>query len=190
MNEVCGHLVRMGMFCGKSRGHGGGHRAAPIKQIVVRTVPIKQIVVTAPSPRVCCACGVDISHMSNRAKRCPKCKVQEHRSRTRHRRRNNEAGVIVEIISRSDLLNRDHGRCYICGITITIQIMQIEHVIPIARVKLHPEVTLHGVRACCPTCNLDKRDMDHAKYILWRWLSGQPVIQAPCAMHPEVAEDY
>ena len=102
------------------------------------------------------------------------------------RRRERKAEASYEDLTRQEIYDRDNGCCYICGIALTPEAAEVEHVIPLAKFSDFADdcedEPMSGLRLSCLDCNRGqggKHDRDPAEYALWRWRSGMPLVQAP-----------
>lgn len=59
------------------------------------------------------------------------------------------------VLSKSSLFYRDRGRCAYCSISLSLDTITRDHVMPLSR---GGKDTWENVVACCPTCNYLKRD--------------------------------
>jgi 5-methylcytosine-specific restriction endonuclease McrA len=63
------------------------------------------------------------------------------------------------------LLKDQDSKCYFCDSHITIDTIEVDHLIPVSRDGTNDYVNLSG---CCYFCNREKHDKTEEEYILWR----------------------
>lgn len=68
-------------------------------------------------------------------------------------RRARKRNQFVERVYRKKVHARDSGACYLCGNPVTLQEMNVEHVVPLSRGGLHGYA---NVRTSCSGCNTRK----------------------------------
>jgi len=57
-------------------------------------------------------------------------------------------------IDRQKVLNKYHGHCAYCGKPITLQSMQVDHIIPKARRHQHKEIDINNLSNLNPACRM------------------------------------
>lgn len=105
-----------------------------------------------PKPRLCCPhCGVEFQARKLTQRFCSeKCNSAAH-----HLKRGNGRlgpGRRREI-ERAYIIERDGGRCHLCGKVCEVAEIHLDHVVPLARGGDHSAANL---RVACATCNLSK----------------------------------
>lgn len=65
-------------------------------------------------------------------------------------------------VGRALLLERDDYACYICGAELTVETMQLDHVLPLSRGGAH---SAENLRSACGRCNSAKGRMTLAEYL-------------------------
>jgi 5-methylcytosine-specific restriction endonuclease McrA len=113
-------------------------------------------------PRLPCrACKrkIDKEYQANNRERA--------RERAKHRKALNEnIGYVNEHHQyRERLLNDQHGKCYFGGEHITIDTIEIDHLIPVSKGGTNEYKNLVG---CCYFCNREKHNKTEDEYRLWR----------------------
>jgi 5-methylcytosine-specific restriction endonuclease McrA len=117
--------------------------------------------------------------------------IRNGRARERYRERYQNDPEYRERVLRSwhkhreaeieaDYLNLMHldSRCYLCSGPLGDKPHQ-EHVWPVSRFAEMPEGFTSALRLACERCNLGKGAKSPAAYVLERWRSGLPIVQAP-----------
>jgi 5-methylcytosine-specific restriction endonuclease McrA len=77
------------------------------------------------------------------------------------RRRAKLAGATVEVFTREEIIARDKATCYLCDSVTRLEMIHLDHVIPLSRGGDHSRA---NVRVACATCNLAKGDLTEAEY--------------------------
>jgi 5-methylcytosine-specific restriction endonuclease McrA len=62
----------------------------------------------------------------------------------------------IEDIDRRVIIERDNSTCYICGKRVEKKVLQIDHVLPLAKGGPH---TYENLRVACALCNCRKSDL-------------------------------
>lgn len=77
----------------------------------------------------------------------------QYKARAAARRARKMGTSTVEVIYKSDIIERDKSICYLCGNLLAVQDVVLEHVVPLVRGGTH---TPNNVRVACSPCNLRK----------------------------------
>jgi 5-methylcytosine-specific restriction endonuclease McrA len=62
----------------------------------------------------------------------------------------------IEEIDRRVIIERDKSTCYLCGKRVEKKVLQIDHVLPLAKGGPH---TYDNLRVACALCNCRKSDL-------------------------------
>ena len=113
-------------------------------------------------PRRCPHCGVELTpkHRLDAVYCSERCNSAAHAAT---RKASWKVGSRQERVSRAYIVERDRGRCHMCGKPCRPSEIHLDHVIPLARGGTHsPE----NVRVACAFCNLSKRDRARGEQLL------------------------
>lgn len=106
--------------------------------------------------RVCVCCG-DSFRVGLRTLCCSqRCSDEYERSRrsgNTHARRAKRFGCVYEKVDRKRVFDRDGWRCQLCGVKVTEQTAELDHIIPMALGGPH---TYENTQCTCMTCNRAK----------------------------------
>lgn len=86
-------------------------------------------------------------------KRKAKHRLTQHQNDATSRRRARKNNSPTEMFKRSDIIDRDHSTCYLCGHPVDTHDIHLDHVIPISKGGPH---TADNVRVTHSQCNLRK----------------------------------
>jgi hypothetical protein len=125
---------------------------------------VKQALEASKPVRSCRHCGVSMPQaMRADAAYCSEsCNTAAH-SQTRKASR--KIGARQLRIDRAYIIERDGGRCHLCGAYPEGRALTIDHVMPLARGGTH---TSENLRVACLSCNCSKRDRVEGEICLTR----------------------